>query len=176
MNRLGYAIAIGAVIFAAAPSARAQVRANGRTNASVVVPAGMCRIWIDGVPINQQPAPTDCGTARATVPPHGRIIYGDQQGSVYGRNGRREARADHDRAKWERKQEKEREKWERKQEREREKELKNSRRWNNGDDEGDDEHEDIDDDHDDDDHDGQRGVLGQYGQYGQNRRHGHRKG
>lgn len=23
-------------------------------------PAGMCRIWIDGVPPGQQPAPTDC--------------------------------------------------------------------------------------------------------------------
>jgi hypothetical protein len=52
--------------------------------------AGMCRIWIDGVPPGQQPAPTDCATAAARVPANGRIIYGDRtNGSrrVYDQNG-----------------------------------------------------------------------------------------
>src|SRR3954470_15954761 len=41
-------------------------------------PAGMCRIWIDGVPPGQQPAPTDCQTAVATKPANARVIWGDQ--------------------------------------------------------------------------------------------------
>lgn len=41
-------------------------------------PAGMCRVWIDGVPPGHQPAPTDCQTAVATKPANARVIWGDQ--------------------------------------------------------------------------------------------------
>lgn len=41
-------------------------------------PAGMCRIWIDGVPPGRQPAPTDCQTAVANKPANARILWGDQ--------------------------------------------------------------------------------------------------
>jgi hypothetical protein len=41
-------------------------------------PAGMCRIWIDGVPPGRQPAPTDCQTAVASKPANARVIWGDQ--------------------------------------------------------------------------------------------------
>jgi hypothetical protein len=41
-------------------------------------PAGMCRIWIDGVPPGQQPAPTDCQTAVATKPANARVIFGGE--------------------------------------------------------------------------------------------------
>jgi hypothetical protein len=37
----------------------------------------MCRIWIDGVPPGQQPAPTDCSTAERRRPANARVIYGD---------------------------------------------------------------------------------------------------
>lgn len=40
-------------------------------------PAGMCRIWLDGVPPGQQPAPTDCATAVRNRPSNGRVIFGD---------------------------------------------------------------------------------------------------
>ena len=40
-------------------------------------PAGMCRIWLDGVPPGQQPAPTDCATAVRNRPANGRVIFGD---------------------------------------------------------------------------------------------------
>jgi hypothetical protein len=40
-------------------------------------PAGMCRIWLDGVPAGQQPAPTDCATAVRNRPANGRVIFGD---------------------------------------------------------------------------------------------------
>src|SRR2546423_13207954 len=83
MNRIRFAIAVGATLFVAAPSVQAQLR--GTNTASVgAVPNGMCRIWIDGVPADRQPAPTDCNTARARGPRNGRVIYGSQtQGPVY---------------------------------------------------------------------------------------------
>jgi hypothetical protein len=40
-------------------------------------PQGMCRIWIEGVPPAQQPAPTDCVTAVRNRPPNGSVIFGD---------------------------------------------------------------------------------------------------
>lgn len=42
-------------------------------------PAGMCRVWIDGVPPQQQPAPTDCASAVRTKPANGRVIYGEDK-------------------------------------------------------------------------------------------------
>jgi hypothetical protein len=41
-------------------------------------PRGMCRIWIDGVPARQQPAPTDCPTAVRNKPRNGRVIWGEE--------------------------------------------------------------------------------------------------
>jgi hypothetical protein len=40
-------------------------------------PAGMCRIWIEGVPPGQQAAPTDCVTAVRNRPKNGFVIFGD---------------------------------------------------------------------------------------------------
>ena len=40
-------------------------------------PQGMCRIWIDGVPPDQQPAPTDCVSAVRNRPANGTVIFGD---------------------------------------------------------------------------------------------------
>lgn len=42
-------------------------------------PAGMCRIWIDGVPPDRQPAPTDCATAVKNRPLNGRVIFSDEK-------------------------------------------------------------------------------------------------
>jgi hypothetical protein len=36
----------------------------------------MCRIWLDGVPADQQPAPTDCATAVRNRPANARVIFG----------------------------------------------------------------------------------------------------
>jgi hypothetical protein len=41
-------------------------------------PKGMCRIWLDGVPAAQQPAPTDCPTALKNRPSNGRVVFGDE--------------------------------------------------------------------------------------------------
>ncbi|MFS8086932.1 MAG: hypothetical protein ACMG6H_14965, partial [Acidobacteriota bacterium] len=40
-------------------------------------PEGMCRIWIEGVPPDQQPAPTDCVTAVRNRPVNGTVIFGN---------------------------------------------------------------------------------------------------
>lgn len=40
-------------------------------------PAGMCRIWLDDVPVAQQPAPTDCASAVRNKPAKGRVLFGD---------------------------------------------------------------------------------------------------
>jgi hypothetical protein len=44
-------------------------------------PAGMCRVWIQGVPPGRQPAVTDCASAeaQAATTPNSRVIYGNQQ-------------------------------------------------------------------------------------------------
>jgi hypothetical protein len=42
-------------------------------------PAGMCRIWINGVPAAQQPAPTDCSSAVRNRPANGKVLFGDDQ-------------------------------------------------------------------------------------------------
>jgi hypothetical protein len=39
-------------------------------------PAGMCRIWINGVPAAQQPAPTDCASAVRNRPTNGKVLFG----------------------------------------------------------------------------------------------------
>lgn len=43
---------------------------------TMLPPAGKCRIWMDGVPAAQQPAPTDCSTALRQRPTNGTILYG----------------------------------------------------------------------------------------------------
>src|SRR5215207_5738704 len=46
-------------------------------------PAGMCRIWIDGVPPGRQPRATDCATARRNAPSNSRIVYGPRTSGRY---------------------------------------------------------------------------------------------
>lgn len=41
-------------------------------------PPGMCRIWLNDVPANRQPEPTDCPTAIRKRPPNGRVIFGEE--------------------------------------------------------------------------------------------------
>ena len=49
-------------------------------------PAGLCRIWIDGVPPGRQPAPTDCATAERTRPNNARVLYGTESRGAVSRN------------------------------------------------------------------------------------------
>ena len=41
-------------------------------------PAGMCRVWLDGVPASQQPAPTDCASAMRSRPARAKVLIGER--------------------------------------------------------------------------------------------------
>ena len=72
------AISLALVVAAAAPlSAQGNGTKAGKIPPGQRPPAGMCRIWLDGVPPGQQPAPTDCATAVRNRPANGRVIFGD---------------------------------------------------------------------------------------------------
>lgn len=96
MNRLAITALIAAAL--AAPTELAAQRSNqkqgrgpARVSKQFQPPPGMCRIWINGVPANKQPAPTDCVTALRNRPSNGRILFGDVAkiiGSGLGRRGR----------------------------------------------------------------------------------------
>jgi hypothetical protein len=70
-------LTIAALALAVPSAAQAQKRGKDDIPASSRPPAGMCRIWLDGVPAAQQPAPTDCATAVRNRPAKGRVIFGD---------------------------------------------------------------------------------------------------
>jgi hypothetical protein len=78
MMTLAALAALGAALPA---SAQGRGRGNGGVPPGQRPPAGMCRVWIDGLPPGHQPRPTDCSTAVATVPSNGRVIWGDQTAS-----------------------------------------------------------------------------------------------
>ena len=91
---------VAATTGALATDAGAQAtRGNGgRTRQEPTVPAayqpppGMCRIWLEGVPPGQQPAPTDCATAVRNRPANGRVLFGDD--ADRNRKGSRRAERD----------------------------------------------------------------------------------
>lgn len=70
-------IVAAAVSTPAAAQGRSLKPRNDGIPAAYRPPAGMCRIWLDGVPPAQQPAPTDCANAVRNRPANGRVIFGD---------------------------------------------------------------------------------------------------
>jgi hypothetical protein len=60
----------------AAQDARVQ---RPRVPEAYVPPSGMCRLWIDGVPASQQPAPTDCASAIRNRPSNAAVVFGPQR-------------------------------------------------------------------------------------------------
>jgi hypothetical protein len=63
----------------AAAQPKSEKDAKGGVPKEYLPPAGMCRVWVDGVPANQQPAPTDCAAAVRNKPANGRVIYGEDK-------------------------------------------------------------------------------------------------
>ena len=89
MNRWGFAL-LAAGLLAAGRPANAQLpkglpqipglpkrQQQTKVPPAYRPPAGMCRIWIEGVPASQQPAPTDCVTAVRNRPVNGTVIFGE---------------------------------------------------------------------------------------------------
>ena len=65
----------------------AQTRKTFKVPPGHMPPAGMCRVWVDGVPPGRQSAPTDCRTAELNRPANSHVVYGaSSSGSVW-RNG-----------------------------------------------------------------------------------------
>ena len=87
MNRWGFALLAAGMLAAVGP-ANAQIprglpvpglpkrQQQTKVPPAYRPPAGMCRIWIEGVPANQQPAPTDCVNAVRNRPVNGTVIFG----------------------------------------------------------------------------------------------------
>lgn len=81
---------VGLIISAGVAEAQRPVPANPRTQQQsprreqivppgFYPPAGMCRIWINGVPAAQQPAPTDCASAVRNRPTNGKVLFGEDR-------------------------------------------------------------------------------------------------
>lgn len=49
-----------------------------RVPEALTPPAGLCRLWIAGVPASQQPAPTDCASAIRNRPANAAVVFGPQ--------------------------------------------------------------------------------------------------
>ena len=82
MPKLRFIVLAGSALALATTTAGAQGRRTGIPPGQIP-PAGLCRVWIDGVPAGRQPRPTDCRTARANAPRNSHIIYGSQsQGRI----------------------------------------------------------------------------------------------
>ncbi len=63
------------------PRERAAREPQPRVPEAFAPPAGLCRLWIEGVPPSQQPAPTDCAVAIRNRPANAAVIYGPQRKS-----------------------------------------------------------------------------------------------
>jgi hypothetical protein len=57
------------------PQSRKGAEKNTSVPKEYLPPPGMCRIWVDNVPANRQPAPTDCATAIRNKPPNARVVF-----------------------------------------------------------------------------------------------------
>jgi hypothetical protein len=82
MFRIRFAVLAGSALVFATSTAEAQSREIGIPS-GYTPPAGLCRVWIDGVPAGRQPAPTRCDVARASAPGNARIIYGANSQVMY---------------------------------------------------------------------------------------------
>lgn len=109
-----FAVLVFAAAAAVAPLG-AQASRGDDVPTGYMPPPGMCRVWVDGVPAGQQPAPTDCTTAQRSRSSKSRVLFGEHlpvsslpssvlgnangmfgAGSVAGTSGRRGGYADVD--------------------------------------------------------------------------------
>lgn len=71
-------VAALALLLPAAASAQGKGRGPAKVPPGHLPAAGECRVWYEGRPPGQQPAPTDCATAESVAArTGGRVLYGD---------------------------------------------------------------------------------------------------
>jgi hypothetical protein len=74
------ATGVPVVVLAQSPPTKAPPRkATTTVPKEQLPPKGMCRIWVENVPANRQPAPTDCATAVRNRPPNARVIFPEER-------------------------------------------------------------------------------------------------
>lgn len=76
MTRVLAACTLAAVLAAPLGAQAGGARAPEELPAGYQPPPGMCRVWVEGVPPSQQPAPTDCQTAVRSSSSRARVVYG----------------------------------------------------------------------------------------------------
>jgi len=76
MRKIAFTLIVAGAAFATEASSQVIVRASS-VPPGQRPPAGLCRVWIDGVAPGRQPRATSCATARANAPANSRIIYGN---------------------------------------------------------------------------------------------------
>jgi hypothetical protein len=80
LTRFVWCVAILALATAAHPLAAQEVRVPpSRVPVTFTPPAGLCRVWLDGVPASQQPAPTDCASAIKNRPASAAVVFGPKR-------------------------------------------------------------------------------------------------
>ncbi|MDE3152050.1 MAG: hypothetical protein KGL93_07365 [Gemmatimonadota bacterium] len=92
MKSFRIAIAFG-LLWAVAAQGQRPKSASKVVPPNLRPPAGMCRIWLDGVPPGRQPAPTDCASALRNRPAKGEVIFGDDFAHADSGSQRDDARA-----------------------------------------------------------------------------------
>ncbi|HEU4631415.1 MAG TPA: hypothetical protein VFS08_16805, partial [Gemmatimonadaceae bacterium] len=65
-----------AMLMAGPLAAQGREPAGARIPKGYEPPAGMCRVWLPGVPASQQPAPTDCATAIRKRTENAVVVFG----------------------------------------------------------------------------------------------------
>jgi hypothetical protein len=81
MSRTLASLVTAAFATAAPLSAQGNGHMSGRVPPGHLPPAGMCRVWIDGLPPGRQPAATSCARAerdRYSYGRNARVVYGDR--------------------------------------------------------------------------------------------------
>jgi hypothetical protein len=96
---LGLVLSVGVAEAQRRPgnSGRAQTEQSRRDQVvpkGYAPPSGMCRIWINGVPPDKQPAPTDCATAIRNRPANGKVLFGDDPSKAKGRTKKKSSATD----------------------------------------------------------------------------------
>lgn len=77
LTRFICCVATVALAAAASPLAAQQARdLPSRMPVTFTPPAGLCRVWLTGVPASQQPAPTDCASAIKNRPANAAVVFG----------------------------------------------------------------------------------------------------
>lgn len=83
VSRSTYGMAFFAALVAAPIGAQQDKVKDEKAEAipkSAYPPAGLCRVWLNGVAASQQPAATDCTSAIRNLPGSAKVLFGDMPG------------------------------------------------------------------------------------------------